>query len=380
MAGNHDITQVYYVMEESEREDALVRLIDDQDPEKAIVFCRTKLEVDGLTMTLVARGVSASSLHGDLIQARRNEVMSGFRKGTFDILIATDVAARGLDVADVSHVFNYHMPFDSKSYIHRIGRTGRAGLTGTAITLITPREYRQLERIRQSVGAKMEYRMIPHLDQIRKSRLEKIKEHMATVDVVPEASEFIKGIAETTDIMEFAAKLVTQLVGERSEDGPENIGLNEAQFHKLVSGGGGGGGGGGRGRRPGGGSRGGYGGGGGGRGGYKGGGESRGGGYKGGGESRPSGSRSGYGGDRKSASTDGRPSESRGGYAGGGARTGGGESRGGFAGGAPRRSDARAPGARGVDHKPYQHAKPKPKGFASKPSDAPKAPRKKATE
>lgn len=370
-ATNHDITQVYYVMDESEREDALVRLIDDQDPEKAIVFCRTKLEVDSLTMTLVARGVSASSLHGDLIQARRNEVMSGFRKGSFDILIATDVAARGLDVADVSHVFNYHMPFDSKSYIHRIGRTGRAGLTGTAITLITPREYRQLERIRQSVGAKMEYRMIPHLDQIRKSRLEKIKEHMATVDVVPEAQEFIKGICETTDIMEFAAKLVTQLVGERSEDGPESIGLNEAQYHKLVSGGGGGGGGGGRGRRPGGGSRGGYGGGGGGgRGGYKGGGDNRGG-YKGGGESRPSGTRGGYAGDKKSA--DGRPSESRGGYAGSG------ESRGGFAGGAPRRSDTRAPGARGVDHKPYQHAKPKPKGFA-KPSDAPKAPRKKATE
>lgn len=353
---NHDIVQVYYVMEESEREDALVRLIDDQDPEKAIVFCRTKMEVDALTMTLVARGVSASSLHGDLIQARRNEVMGGFRKGAFDILIATDVAARGLDVADVSHVFNYHMPFDSKSYIHRIGRTGRAGLTGTAITLITPREYRQLERIRQSVGAKMEYRMIPHLDQIRKSRLEKIKEHMATVDVVPEAQEFIKSVCETTDIMEFAAKLVTQLVGDRSEDGPEKIGLNEAQFHKLVSGGGGGGGG--RGRRQGGGSRSGYGGGGGGRGGYRGGDR---GGYKGGNDSRPGGSRGGFGGDRKSAATDGRRNETRSG----------------FAGGAPRHNDTRGAGARGVDHKPYQHAKPKPKGFA-KPSDAPKAQRKKS--
>ncbi len=332
---NQDIVQLYYVMEESEREDALVRLIDDQDPQKAIVFCRTKIEVDALTMTLVARGVSASSLHGDLVQARRNEVMSGFRKGTFDILIATDVAARGLDVADVSHVFNYHMPFDSKSYIHRIGRTGRAGLAGTAITLITPREFRQLERIRQSVGAKMEYRMIPHLDQVRKSRLEKIKEHMTTVDVVPEAAEFIKTVAETTDIMEFAAKLVTQLVGDRSEDGPDKIGLNEAQYHKLVSGGSGGGGGySGRGS-------------GGGRRGFSGGGRSggsrSGGGYKGAGENRSAGG--GSRGPRRGPSSEGRSA------------------------GAPR----------GPDHKPYQHAKPKPKPFA-KTSGPSTHSRKKPTE
>jgi ATP-dependent RNA helicase DeaD len=335
---NQDITQLYYVMDELEREDALVRLIDDSDPQKAIVFCRTKIEVDTLTMTLVARGVSASSLHGDLVQARRNEVMSGFRKGTFDILIATDVAARGLDVADVTHVFNYHMPFDSKSYIHRIGRTGRAGLTGTAITLITPREFRQLERIRQSVGAKMEYRMIPHLDQVRKSRLEKIKEHMATVDVVPEAAEFIKSVAETTDIMEFAAKLVTQLVGDRSEDGPDKIGLNEAQYHKLVSGGGGSGGGY-SGRGSGGGRRGFSGG---GRGG-SGGGRSSGGGYKGASESRSSGG--GSRGPRRGPSGEGRGA------------------------GAPR----------GPDHKPYQHAKPKPKPFA-KTSGPSTHTRKKPTE
>jgi ATP-dependent RNA helicase DeaD len=387
-ATNHDITQVYYVMDEAEREDALVRLIDDQDPTKAIVFCRTKLEVDGLTMTLVARGVSASSLHGDLIQARRNEVMSGFRKGTFDILIATDVAARGLDVADVSHVFNYHMPFDSKSYIHRIGRTGRAGTTGIAITLITPREYRQLERIRQTVGAKMEYRMIPHLDQVRKSRLEKIKEHMATVDVVPEAAAFITEICQTTDILEFAAKLVTQLVGERSEDGPESIGLNEAQFHKLASGGSGGGGG--YGRRSGGGGGRSYGGG--SRGGYQGGG-SRGG--SGGGESRGGGAgRGGYSDGRRSAAGG----ESRGGYQGGGASTGGGESRSGFSGGGSGRGgfsgggegraggsrggyagggDSRPSGPRGVDQKPYQHAKPR--AFA-KPSNPAVPTRKKPTE
>lgn len=329
---NQDIVQLYYVMEESEREDALVRLIDDQDPQKAIVFCRTKIEVDALTMTLVARGVSASSLHGDLVQARRNEVMSGFRKGAFDILIATDVAARGLDVADVTHVFNYHMPFDSKSYIHRIGRTGRAGLAGTAITLITPREFRQLERIRHSVGAKMEYRVIPHLDQVRKSRLEKIKEHMATVDAVPEATEFIKSVAETTDIMEFAAKLVTQLVGDRAEDGPDKIGLNEAQYHKLASGGSGGGG---SSRRSSGGGRRGF------SGGVRGG--RSGGGYKGSSENRSSGG--GSRGPRHAPAGEGRGSSP----------------------------------AKSHDYKPYQHAKAKPKPFAKSNSSSAHG-RKKATE
>jgi len=331
---NQDIIQLYYVMEESEREDALVRLIDDQDPQKAIVFCRTKIEVDALTMTLVARGVSASSLHGDLVQARRNEVMSGFRKGAFDILIATDVAARGLDVADVSHVFNYHMPFDSKSYIHRIGRTGRAGLAGTAITLITPREFRQLERIRHSVGAKMEYRVIPHLDQVRKSRLEKIKEHMATVDAVPESTEFIKSVAETTDIMEFAAKLVTQLIGDRAEDGPDKIGLNEAQYHKLASGGSGGGG---SSRRSSGGGRRGF------SGGGRGGGSRSGGGYKGSSENRSSGG--GSRGPRHAPAGEGRGSSN----------------------------------AKGHDYKPYQHAKSKPKPFAKSNSSSTYS-RKKATE
>ena len=124
---NKDVQQLYYVIEDREREDAVIRLIDDQVPDKAIVFCRTRNEVDRLSNSLGARGYNTKSLHGDMEQRQRNEVMQGFRKGLIDVLVATDVAARGLDVADVSHVFNYHIPFDSKSYVHRIGRTGRAG-------------------------------------------------------------------------------------------------------------------------------------------------------------------------------------------------------------------------------------------------------------
>ena len=107
-------------------------------------------------------------------QAARNRVMNAFRRGEIDILVATDVAARGLDVDDVSHVFNFHLPFDSRGYVHRIGRTGRAGKTGTAITLVTPREIRQLEAIRHNVGAQMENRLIPSRTEVTSQRLKKI--------------------------------------------------------------------------------------------------------------------------------------------------------------------------------------------------------------
>ena len=116
-----DIRQLYYVIEEQERQNAVIRLIEDHYPDKAIIFCRTRQEVDRLSTSLGAHGLNAKSLHGDMDQPSRNEVMSGFRRNLIDILVATDVAARGLDIANVTHVFNYHIPFDTRNYIHRIG-------------------------------------------------------------------------------------------------------------------------------------------------------------------------------------------------------------------------------------------------------------------
>ena len=120
---NKNISQNYYVMAESERDDALIRLIDYKNPTKVIVFCRMKREVDRLVTHLVASGFKAKGLHGDMEQRQREVVIRAFKQGQVDIFVATDVAARGLDVNDVSHVFNYHIPFDSESYVHRIGRT-----------------------------------------------------------------------------------------------------------------------------------------------------------------------------------------------------------------------------------------------------------------
>jgi len=142
---NSHIKQLYYVVEEFERDDALIRLLDYKDPVKSIIFCRMKKEVDRLSTALVSLGYSAKGLHGDMEQRTREEVIRSFKKGNLEILIATDVAARGLDVSDVSHVFNYHIPFDNESYVHRIGRTGRAGRDGTAISIVTPHEFKALQ-------------------------------------------------------------------------------------------------------------------------------------------------------------------------------------------------------------------------------------------
>lgn len=148
------IRQVFYEVRNEDKINALARLLDVEDPSLAIVFCHTKKDVDEVTRKLQHMGYNADALHGDYSQARREEVMGKFRKGQIEILVATDVAARGLDIQNVSHVFNFSIPQNPENYIHRIGRTGRAGKSGIAITFVTPREYtflRQIERKAQTV-------------------------------------------------------------------------------------------------------------------------------------------------------------------------------------------------------------------------------------
>jgi ATP-dependent RNA helicase DeaD len=148
------IRQVFYEVRNEDKMHALARLLDVEDPSLAIVFCHTKKDVDEVTRKLQHMGYNADALHGDYSQARREEVMGKFRNGRIDILVATDVAARGLDIQNVSHVFNYSIPQNPENYIHRIGRTGRAGKSGIAITFVTPREYtflRQIEKKAQTV-------------------------------------------------------------------------------------------------------------------------------------------------------------------------------------------------------------------------------------
>lgn len=153
--------QNYVKVPERQKFDALCRLLDKHSPDLAIVFGRTKRRVDELSEGLSKRGYSAEGLHGDLTQTKRDRVMAKFKKAQIEVLIATDVAARGLDISGVTHVYNFDIPQDPESYVHRIGRTGRAGKTGVATTFVTPREMDHLKTIERLTKHKMKQMLIP---------------------------------------------------------------------------------------------------------------------------------------------------------------------------------------------------------------------------
>ncbi|PRS27374.1 DEAD/DEAH box helicase [Bacillus pumilus] len=160
-----NIQQFYLDIHERKKFDTLTRLLDIQSPELSIVFGRTKRRVDELTEALNLRGYTAEGIHGDLTQAKRMVALRKFKEGSIDVLVATDVAARGLDISGVTHVYNFDVPQDPESYVHRIGRTGRAGRTGMAVTFITPREKDMLRAIEQTTNRKMERMKEPTLDE-----------------------------------------------------------------------------------------------------------------------------------------------------------------------------------------------------------------------
>src|SRR5260221_5951901 len=165
-----DIDQVYYEVDRRSKLDVLCRLIDLQDITFGIIFCATKMMVDELTEHLTARGYAADKMHGDMTQAMRERVIAKFRKRGLDFLVATDVAARGLDVDDVEVVFNYDLPHDGDDYIHRIGRTGRAGRSGRAITFVSGREIYKMQSIIRFTKGKIRREKIPSEEEVEKKR------------------------------------------------------------------------------------------------------------------------------------------------------------------------------------------------------------------
>ncbi|MBI5204248.1 MAG: DEAD/DEAH box helicase [Nitrospirae bacterium] len=164
------IKQVFYEVREEDKINALTRLLDVEDPSLTLIFCHTKRDVDDVSGRLQKMGYYAGAIHGDFTQSHRDEMMGKFKKGDIDILVATDVASRGLDIPDVSHVINYSIPQDPDSYIHRIGRTGRAGKSGIALTFVTPREYRHLKLIEKSAKTKISKAKLPTKDEVKKAR------------------------------------------------------------------------------------------------------------------------------------------------------------------------------------------------------------------
>ncbi len=207
-----EIEQVSYEIPRARKVDALTRILDAETPTSAMIFCRTKNGVDELGEALMARGYAAETLHGDLSQVQRDRVMRRFRAGQADVLIATDVAARGLDIPDVSHVFNYDIPDSAEAYVHRIGRTGRAGKAGTAITLITPKETRWLRQIERTTRAKIQSRRLPTLADVAERRREVMKEQVLAVleaeDGYAQYIDTIHALADDRDVSEVAAAIL----------------------------------------------------------------------------------------------------------------------------------------------------------------------------
>jgi len=232
---NSDIEQLYYVIDEHERDDAIIRLMDSEDTKKSVVFCRTKSEVDRLSNVLSNAGYLANGLHGDMEQRQRETVIKGFKQNSVKVLVATDVAARGIHVDNISHVFNYHIPFDPESYVHRIGRTGRAGTKGKAITLLTPLEFKELQKIKQKVGTSMGHAFVPSKNDLRESTVDALVKKVEEHKIYDEAHKVLDQLKQDIDEEQIMYKLVSMLLDQQDIKGPSNIGIPVDKLDAILA-------------------------------------------------------------------------------------------------------------------------------------------------
>lgn len=230
---NNVIEQRYYMINENQRDDAIVRLLETEETDKCIIFCRMKREVDRLSEHLNALGFNASGLHGDLEQMDRESVIKSYRRGETKIMVATDVAARGLDVKNVTHVFNYHIPFDPQSYVHRIGRTGRAGKSGQAITLVTTEEFKELQRIQKEVGAEMRLATIQGANGLDDAGCEYLAEQIRDIHVHKDAAALLAymGDMDRTLLLE---KLLSRLIEQEQHNIGSQIGFSQDTVDEML--------------------------------------------------------------------------------------------------------------------------------------------------
>lgn len=235
------VEQRSYVVAREHKSAALGRILDVESPPAAIVFCRTRYEVDNLTESLNGRGYRAESLHGGMSQEQRDKVMGRLRSGTAELLVATDVAARGLDVDSLTHVFNYDVPADPETYIHRIGRVGRAGRAGTAITLTEPRERRQIRNIESATGVQIRQEGVPSVSDLRSHRLETLGGEIRAameLDELVEYESLVETLADDSDSLRRVALAAIHLAhqsGSRSFDEEEIPAIAQRPERKKTS-------------------------------------------------------------------------------------------------------------------------------------------------
>jgi ATP-dependent RNA helicase DeaD len=223
------VRQTAYVVRRAHKLAALGRVLDMEDPEAALVFCRTRNDVDELTEKMSAHGYRAEALHGGMSQEQRDRVMNRLRGGTADLILATDVAARGLDVERLSHVINYDVPSAPESYVHRIGRVGRAGREGVAITLVEPREHRLLRNIEQLTRRKIEVGKVPTAADLRARRLDLVRASIREAILEGDLDRYrvvVESLSEEFDPIEIAlaaVKLAQEAAGGDAEGDEEDI-------------------------------------------------------------------------------------------------------------------------------------------------------------
>ncbi len=200
-----NIEQYYYDIKPKKKEEVLSRLLDIYSPRLSVVFCNTKKQVDLLVNALLGRGYFAAGLHGDMKQEQRDRVMQGFRTGKTEILVATDVAARGIDVDEVEAVFNYDLPQDDEYYVHRIGRTGRAGREGRAFSFVSGKEVYKLKEIQRYCKTKIYAQKVPSLNDVANTKMENILDDVERVIEQEDLDMMINAIEERVNNSEFTA-------------------------------------------------------------------------------------------------------------------------------------------------------------------------------
>ncbi|MCC5910307.1 MAG: DEAD/DEAH box helicase [Clostridiaceae bacterium] len=218
------IGQYYFEVKNHEKVDALSRVLDMEESQLGIIFCRTKKGVDELVESLESRGYAIAGLHGDLKQSQRDRVMKRFRDGTIDLLVATDVAARGIDVDDVDLVINYDIPENFEYYVHRIGRTGRAGRAGIAYTFVAGRQIRTLKSLEIYTKTKIKRKTIPTVNDIAEKQRETIAKNVVTTIEKGGMSDhvnFVEKLSEEYSSIDIAAALLKLMINKNEEDAME---------------------------------------------------------------------------------------------------------------------------------------------------------------
>ncbi|MBN2823729.1 MAG: DEAD/DEAH box helicase [Campylobacterales bacterium] len=231
---NNAIEQRYYVINENQRDDAIVNLLESENYDKCLIFCRMKREVDRLGEYLTALGFNVAALHGDVEQLEREQIVRDYRRSKVKIMIATDIVARGIDIKDITHVFNYHIPFDPQSYVHRIGRTGRAGKSGLAITLVTTQEFNELKRIKKEVGADMKFSTIEGNGTLNRSHYENIGEKIRSFVVDSDVDKLLESMGECNRD-ELLRKALSMILTNEIKNGELTIGYDYLSVENMLN-------------------------------------------------------------------------------------------------------------------------------------------------